>query len=212
MILVCIVAGWFGWVLWHINHYCLFNTKSCLYIYIRYICMICKHILEIFLNELEFFLHTVKWFKVLLCNSHNLTSVICLHTVFSIWPIDRTLSDATTPDQSGPWSDCNKGLIRIPLCSNITGASPSDCLMSYPGHPLGVLSICWDPIGVFYSPSRFVYMYMCVLSLFLSPYIHHHVMLPAQISLTLSRHQSLSSIAPGRSSRLHPVSAQSCCI
>ena len=41
---------------------------------------------------------------------------------------------------------------------------------------------------------------------------HHHVVPPAQISLTLSRHLSLSFIAPGRSSRLHPISAQSCCI
>ena len=28
---------WFGWVLWHINHCRLFNGKSSLYIYIRYI-------------------------------------------------------------------------------------------------------------------------------------------------------------------------------
>ena len=41
---------------------------------------------------------------------------------------------------------------------------------------------------------------------------HHHVTPPAQISLTLSRHSSLSSITPGRSSRLHPVSAKSVCI
>ena len=34
---------------------------------------------------------------------------------------------------------------------------------------------------------------------------------PARISLTPSRHLSLSSIAPGGSSRLHPVSAQSSC-
>ena len=27
---------WFGWVLWHINHCWVFNTKSSLYIYIRY--------------------------------------------------------------------------------------------------------------------------------------------------------------------------------
>ena len=41
---------------------------------------------------------------------------------------------------------------------------------------------------------------------------HHHVAPPARISMTLSRHSSLSSIAPRRSSRLHPVSAQSCCV
>ena len=28
---------WFGWVLWHINHSRLFNAKSSLYIYIKYI-------------------------------------------------------------------------------------------------------------------------------------------------------------------------------
>ena len=28
---------WFGWVLWHINHCWLFNAKSSLYIYIKYI-------------------------------------------------------------------------------------------------------------------------------------------------------------------------------
>ena len=28
---------WFGWVLWHINHFRLFIAKSSLYIYIRYI-------------------------------------------------------------------------------------------------------------------------------------------------------------------------------
>ena len=43
--------------------------------------MICKNILFIaFLKEPELFLHTVKWPKVFLYNSHNLTSVIYLHT------------------------------------------------------------------------------------------------------------------------------------
>ena len=28
---------WFGWVLWHINHCRLFNAKSSLYIYIKYV-------------------------------------------------------------------------------------------------------------------------------------------------------------------------------
>ena len=41
-------------------------------------------------------------------------------------------------------------------------------------------------------------------------YHQHHVALPAQISL--SRHSSLSFIAPGRSSMLHPVLAHSCCM
>ena len=40
---------------------------------------------------------------------------------------------------------------------------------------------------------------------------HHHVVPLARISLTLSRHFSLSFIASGRSSGLHPVSSHSCC-
>ena len=31
------IYDWFGWVLWHTNHYCLFNAKSSSYIYIKYI-------------------------------------------------------------------------------------------------------------------------------------------------------------------------------
>ena len=41
---------------------------------------------------------------------------------------------------------------------------------------------------------------------------HHHVMPLARISLTLSRHFSLSFITSGRSSGLHPVSSHSCCM
>ena len=32
-----ILIIWFGWFLWHINHCWLFNAKSSLYLYIRYI-------------------------------------------------------------------------------------------------------------------------------------------------------------------------------
>ena len=39
---------------------------------------------------------------------------------------------------------------------------------------------------------------------------HHHVVLVARISLTLSRYFSLSFIASGMSSGLHPVSSHSC--
>ena len=52
-------------------------------------------------------------------------------------PIDRTLSDATTPGQSGPGSDGNEGVLHIPQSSNIAGTSPSDCLVSLSGHSLG---------------------------------------------------------------------------
>ena len=39
-----------------------------------------------------------------------------------------TLSGATTLGQNGPESNENEGVLHIP------GASPSDCLASYPGH------------------------------------------------------------------------------
>ena len=32
----------------------------------------------------------------------------------SIWPIDRTLSGVANLGQSGPWSDGNEGVLRIP--------------------------------------------------------------------------------------------------
>ena len=58
-----------------------------------------------------------------------------ISTLFSsIWPIDRTLSGATTLGQSGPGSDGNEEVLCISQCSSITGSSPSDCQLSYPGH------------------------------------------------------------------------------
>ena len=54
-----------------------------------------------------------------------------------ILSIDRTLSGATTPGQSGPGSDGNDGVLRIPQSSSITRASSSDYLVSYLGHSLG---------------------------------------------------------------------------
>ena len=47
---------------------------------------------------------------------------------------------------------------------------------------------------------------------FASHHHHHHVVPPARISLTVSPQFSLSFIASGRSSGLHPVSSQSCCM
>ena len=49
----------------------------------------------------------------------------------SIRPIDRTLSGVANPRQGVAESD------GIPQISSITDASTSDCLVSYPGHPLG---------------------------------------------------------------------------
>ena len=48
-----------------------------------------------------------------------------------------TLSGATTLGQSGPGSNGNEGVLRIPQISSTAGTSPSDCLVSYPGHSFG---------------------------------------------------------------------------
>ena len=48
----------------------------------------------------------------------------------SIWPIDRTLSGATTPGQSGPRSDGNERVLCIPQSSSITGTSLPDYIWS----------------------------------------------------------------------------------
>ena len=51
----------------------------------------------------------------------------------SIWPIDKTLSGPTTPGQGGAGSNNNERVLCFSQSSSITGASPSDYLMSYPG-------------------------------------------------------------------------------
>ena len=52
-------------------------------------------------------------------------------------PYIGPLSGATTLGQSGPGSNGNEGVLRFPQSSSIAGTSPSDCLVSYPGHSLG---------------------------------------------------------------------------
>ena len=55
-------------------------------------------------------------------------------------------------------SDGIERVLRIPQSSSIIGISPSDCLVSYPGHSLdgGILPFCRDAAGVFYNPSQLV--------------------------------------------------------
>ena len=63
------------------------------------------------------------------------TIQFCIRTLFSsVLAIDRTLSGAITPGQSGLGSDGNKGVLFIPQSFNIAGRSRSDCLVSYLGH------------------------------------------------------------------------------
>ena len=49
---------------------------------------------------------------------------------------------------------------------------------------------------------KYIYIYIYIY--------HHHIVLAVRISLTLSRHSSLSFIALGRSSGQQPVSSHSC--
>ena len=78
----------------------------------------------------------------------------------SIWPIDRTLSGATTLGQSGPEGNGNEGMLCIPQSSSITGTSPSDNLVLYPGHSLEVGS---------YSPAEVQLVYSTALANWASP-------------------------------------------
>ena len=62
-----------------------------------------------------------KQFSLAWVHSLNLKTVLfqtiqfSISTQFSsIWPMDRTLSVATTPGQSWPGSDGNEGVLRIP--------------------------------------------------------------------------------------------------
>ena len=96
----------------------------------------------------------------------------------------------------------------------------------------GILAHCREAVGVFYSLTRLGkcqfdtenYLTRWQLQIhweveddyevfgedyFQYLHHHHHVVPLARISLTLSRHFSLSFIASGRSSGLHPVSSHS---
>ena len=120
----CIASrkGSFILVLWHINHCILFNAKS-IFIHI--------HIKNsISTNSIQH-KYTVWMSKTVLFQ----TIQFSITTQFSfIWPIDRTLSGATTPRQSGPGSNGNKGLLCSLQSSSINGVSLSDWLS--PGHLL----------------------------------------------------------------------------
>ena len=108
--------------------------------------------------SLSCFLHTVKWFQILLCNSHNLTSVFCLHTVYSIGPIDKTIR-CYHSGSDGPGSNGNEGVVNIPQNSKVR-TLPSDGLISYLWYLLGVLLFFRNAVSVFYSDSWLGYLEM----------------------------------------------------
>ena len=123
---------------------------------------------------------------------------------------------APRPSVEQPRNDtrrCPEGLGRLVSCSL---CSVSNSL----SHP----NLSNKVRGIFFlkkSSSSFiiasicilhVYVYICIFIMWLynSYHHHHHVVLVARISLTVSRHFSLSFIASGRSSGQHPVSSHSC--
>ena len=87
--------------------------------------------------------------------------------------MDRALSGAITPGQSGPGSNGYEGVLCIPQSPSITGTSPSDCLVSYLGHSLGggltPLQRCSQCIlqlsqlgNYIYYIYIYIYIYICV--------------------------------------------------
>ena len=98
--------------------------------------------------------------------------------------MDRALSGAAILGRSGPGSNDIEGVLRIPQSSNITGISPSDCLVSYLGHSWGrgltSLQRCSQciqqpqPTGQIYMCVLvYKYMYVCVyVYIYIYIYIH----------------------------------------
>ena len=118
----------------------------------------------------------VKWFQELLCITNNSLKhksfiqtqlndqtvlfqaiQLSINTYFSTnWPIDRTLSGATTPGQSGHGSEGHKWILRIPQSLTLHYWSLTVRLFSVISRTLfgGVLLLCSEAVGVFFSPSR----------------------------------------------------------
>ena len=66
------------------------------------------------------------------------------------------------PNQRGPGNNGKERVLHILQSSSVTGASPSDCLISYQDTSwVRVLPECRDAVGVFYSPSwpRLTYLW-----------------------------------------------------
>ena len=111
-----------------------------------------------------------------------LTVQFSISTLFSsTWPIDRTLSVATTPGQSGPGSNGNERILCIFQNYSISGVSTSDCFVSYPELSLGqsypsaemqsvysaapadwAANSLWPTDWLFLFRYIYIYIYVCV--------------------------------------------------
>ena len=123
------MVGWLAvWVLWHINLCWLFNAKS-IFIQIILFWTIQFSISTQFKCQKTFLFLAIQFSQTVLIQTiqFNISTQIS-----SIWPLDRTLSGATTPSQRGPGSDGDEEVFCILQSFSITGNSSSDCLVSYP--------------------------------------------------------------------------------
>ena len=117
---------WFGWVLWHINHCRLFNAKSSLYVYIKYIWfgLVEFHGISTIVGYLmpnSIFTYILNiWFVSTFYRCTGKWSSSHLFALSQIVLFDQ--SSATSLGQSGHWDDGNEGVLCIPQSS-----SPSDC-------------------------------------------------------------------------------------
>ena len=137
------------WILWH-NLWRLFHAKS---IFTQIISSILKIQFSMgtqFNCQKTFLFQDIRFSQTVLFQAIQFSiSIVFVHTqlnvktvlfqtiqfsistqISSIWPRDKTLSGATILGQSGPGSDGNGGVLRIPQSSRITGTSSSDCVVS----------------------------------------------------------------------------------
>ena len=89
-------------------------------------------------QTVPFNISTIFCFHTVKCKNSSIKTIqFSISTQFnSIRRIDKSLSDATTLRQSGPGSDGKKGVFCFSQSYSISGAPPSDCLVSYLGHSL----------------------------------------------------------------------------
>ena len=123
---------WFGWVLWHIDNWRLFNAKSSLYIYIKYIWFVnisqkswIVPSIALYYNSIKHqsFVYTQLNDQTVLFKQFNSAYVICLHSAYQVLQLQT-------------WEDrgemAMKGYSSFAQSSSITGTP-----LSYPGHLLG---------------------------------------------------------------------------
>ena len=122
------------------------------------------------------------------------SSFVCTQLNSSIGTIDETLTSTRTLGQSGFGSNGNEGVLHIPQSSIRWLSVIFRTHRGVGSNPSAKMQLVYSIAPAVWATKTSQYHH------------HHHGML-----LAPSCHSSLLSIALGRSSRLHPVSVQSCC-